>query len=170
MILPLALTLAATASAAVVAIEAVWLPLFRSDPTETIVRESLGAPDMVEPFADGTGREFFYRKRPGFPGGVSVWFDARGRATDATFWLTPAGPLWTRASKTKATAHASPVTLDELIARYGAPAADKEGKGRRIGVRRVVYEEGGESTRSVVFASMPFSRGVHSVVLSWERR
>ncbi len=165
----LALTLAGTASAAVAAVEVRWLPYYQAAPDEPAIRAAFGPPDQIETTGEGE-RELYYRRAPGFPGGVDVWFDPKGRLLDVTFFVAPVGRIWTRDAKLRAARIPSPIALSEVAARYGRPDADKAGTGRRTGIRRLVFEEPqGDATRSVTFGSLPFSKRVHTVTVGWER-
>jgi hypothetical protein len=165
----LALTIAATSSVPLAPAERQWLPFFEAQAGEKDVVSRYGAPDERNVMlAGGTG--LFFRKTPEFPGGMDFWLDDDGRVTDATFYLAPLGRVFTRASKLVASKAMSRATLTDVMARYGPPTLDKEGKGRRIGVRRLIYEEpAGDATRSVTFFSIPFSPGLHAITVGWER-
>ena len=160
-------TTAASLPPAYAQAETAWRPFYDRVQSGSAALIPLGKPDEETGIFDG-GKELFWRHPPRFPGGVSIWIDSKDRCIDATFYLAPVGPVWTAASKRAASNARSPVTLDTLAGHYGKPDHDIAGKGRRVGVRRLIYEEGGEATRSVVFFSLPYSPRLHYLRVSHE--
>lgn len=165
----LAFTVVASTSPAIVPAERYWLPFFQEEAREGDVLAKLGTPDQVDAVFPG-GKLLVFKRAPGFPGGIEAWLDETGRVSDITFYVVPIGRAWTRKGKVAASKVVSAASLDDVLARYGRPAADKEGKGRRIGVRRLLYEEpAGTATRSVTFGSVPFTDGLHTITVTWDQ-
>lgn len=164
----LALTLAGTASPAVDRAEARWLPFFQARPTEAAIVAAFGKPDLEDRTEDAE-RNLFFKRTPPFAGGLDAWVDPAGKVLDMTFYVAGVARIWTRDAKLRAARLPSEINMADVLARYGTPDHDKAGKGRRIGVRRLIYEDfSSGATRSVTFSSLPFTGKVHAIAVSWE--